>query len=307
MNKKYLREKYYKIKKINDLTSNYEFIDRKKNCENLVIILAGFKKFLWDDVFDRISKNLNSKEKYDICIVSSGIFSNKLNEIAAKNNWSYLSLKRNNVCLALNTAINLFNEANFIFKLDEDIFITNNYFHKLKKSYMLIKEEKINTCGFIAPVMPLNGIGYVEILKKYNMIDDYEKTFNEKVKYSSAIERKIISDGNVAKYFWSNKFPSIDQMNNDFENNLEKYSVSPVLFSIGAILFERSLWEKMHMFPVSIIGNDMGHDEMFINQYCFVHSKSVIVSLNTVVGHFAYGPQMEKMKDFYKNNKNRFI
>ena len=34
----------------------YTFIDRKKNSDRLCIILAGYKQFLWEDVFGRIEK-----------------------------------------------------------------------------------------------------------------------------------------------------------------------------------------------------------------------------------------------------------
>lgn len=308
INKSDLKNVYFKINNLRNLSQQYKFLDNKKNSENLIVILAGFKEYLWDNVFNRIKRYIDNEEEYDVCLVSSGIFSEKLENIAKQNNWSYLSLKRNNVCLALNTAINIFNNAEYIYKIDEDIFITEKYFQKLKQGYINVEKNSLNTCGFIAPIMPLNGIGYVEILKNYDLINDYEKRFKDKVKYSSAVERQIIKNPEVAEYFWGNKFPVLDEINNDFENknSNNEYLVSPLLFSIGSILFKRDLWDKMHMFPVSIHGNDMGHDETYINQYCYINSKSIVVLKNTVVGHFAYGPQTNRMKIFMKENLDRF-
>ena len=47
-------------------------------------------------------------DEMDICIVSSGLYSDRLSEIAKKYGWSYLSTKRNSVTLTQNTAIKLF-------------------------------------------------------------------------------------------------------------------------------------------------------------------------------------------------------
>ena len=67
-------------------------------------------------------------QNIDICIVGSGIYSEKLKCIAQDNKCSYVVIKRNCVTLALNSAINLFPYAENIYKLDEDIFITKNFF-----------------------------------------------------------------------------------------------------------------------------------------------------------------------------------
>ena len=94
----------------------YTFINRKKDSEKLCIILAGYKQFLWEDVFGRIEKYV--PKDIDVCIVSSGLYSEELAKIAEKNDWSYLSVKQNKVSLAQNIAINLFEKATMIYKLD---------------------------------------------------------------------------------------------------------------------------------------------------------------------------------------------
>ena len=82
----------------------YKFINRKNDNKKLCIILAGYKKFLWEDVFGRIEKY--APKDIDFCIVSSGLYSEDLAKIAEKNNWSYLSVKQNKVTLVQNIAIN---------------------------------------------------------------------------------------------------------------------------------------------------------------------------------------------------------
>ena len=118
-----IRKEYNKKRRVK---GKYTFIDRKKDSDRLCIILAGYKQFLWEDVFGRLAKY--APKDIDICIVSSGIYSEELAKIAEKNKWSYLSVKQNKVSLVQNIAINLFNKANYIYKIDEDIFVTKNFF-----------------------------------------------------------------------------------------------------------------------------------------------------------------------------------
>lgn len=66
-----------------------KWFNRQKNKKKLCIILAGYKSFLYDTVFDRVERYIPSD--IDVCIVSSGVFDKKLYDIAEKNQWSYLT------------------------------------------------------------------------------------------------------------------------------------------------------------------------------------------------------------------------
>ena len=96
------KQTIFYFKHITSFTRRYKFEDRSKNSDILCIILAGYKENLWDIVFDRIDKF--SDEKMDICIVSSGLYSEKLSQIAKEKNWSYVSTKQNSVGLIQNMA-----------------------------------------------------------------------------------------------------------------------------------------------------------------------------------------------------------
>ena len=91
------REKYYENLKIKD---QYVFINRQGNQKKLCIILAGYKPYLYSNVFARVGLFLPSD--IDVCIVSSGVYSKELEEIATSKHWSYLSTKRNNISLIQN-------------------------------------------------------------------------------------------------------------------------------------------------------------------------------------------------------------
>ena len=304
----FINKTYKTYVKHTRLTSKYKIFVNIKNSENLVVVLAGYKAFLWDEVFYRLNKFLPQDNKFEVCIVSSGVYSDELKRIAEKYNWVYMSVKRNNVCLAQNTAINAFPAAKYIYKIDEDMFLTKGFFEELKNTYLQVNEKTHYTCGFVAPLIPINGVGHVEILKKYNKIKDFENRFHEKVKYSASPSREIVKNPEVAEYFWGkdSQLPSIDEMNKDFKANEVAFKISPNLFSIGAILFRRDFWQKMNMFPVSLVGTDMGLDEYRMNAQAFCDFNSVVIAMRSVVGHFSYGPQTQVMKKYYTDNLEKF-
>jgi len=191
---KYREHKYF--------NSSYKFEDRSNKSDTLCIILAGYKEFTWDIVFDRI-KTFADKDM-DICILSSGIYSEKLSKIAEYNNWSYLSIKKNCVTQAQNIALKLFDKAKYIYKLDEDIFVTKNFFKELKRTYNKVNESGRYNVGFVAPIIPINGYSHVRLLEKLDLVDYYVKNF-ESVKYVAGRERLIESDPKVAKFMWGGR------------------------------------------------------------------------------------------------------
>jgi hypothetical protein len=220
-----------------------KFLDRSKGCDTVCIILAGYKEFLYPSVFERIEQNLN--DHIDVCVISSGLYSDILDKLCEKNQWSYLSTKENNVCLVQNVAIKLHPKAKYIFKLDEDIFLTNHFFENMMRAYKHAQEAEYNP-GVLAPLIPLNGYGHYRILDKLNLKDYYSRHF-ENPELMAGPDRKIEHDTEVAKFFWGNTdvIPSIDDMNQMFQSNEVEERPCPIRFSIGAILFERLFWQKM--------------------------------------------------------------
>lgn len=283
----------------------YTFINRGNDSDKLCIVLAGYKEFLWDNVFLRLKKYC--PKDVDICIISSGLYSEKLSEICEKNNWSYLSVKRNQVSLTQNIAINLHKNAKFIYKIDEDIFITKDFFSQLMDTYNRVLEEKKYKPGFVAPLININGYCYRRLLEKLNLLEKFEKKFGN-AWYDACTDQKIIKDSEVAKYFWGDTekiFRDIDELSARFNKEEFNYSICPIRFSIGAILFPRETWEKMNKFSISDMPG-LGMDETEICAYTITESRPIIVSENVLVGHFSYGPQTNAMKDYYEQNIDVF-
>ena len=287
------------------LGHNYHFIARKRDLKKVCFVLAGYKVFLWKDVFSRLERFV--PKDVEVCILSSGKYDDELNRIAEKNNWSYLYTDYNSVTYIQNVAISLYNKAEFIFKMDEDMFLTENCFEKLQSTYNDVTEKEPYNIGFVAPLIPINGYGHIRILDILDKRKEYEERF-DKVLYGCQPNQKLESSIEAAKYMWGagEYIPMLDDLNNIISSKKLGYSFCNVRFSIGFILFHRDLWKDMWGFSVS--GNpDMGIDEEELCMHCMKQSYAIAVSEESVVGHFSFGPQTEEMKEFYLSNRDFFV
>ena len=298
MIKKNIKKKWY-------ITGRYVYESRKKNNKKLLLLLAGYKTFLYPEVIGRLERYLC--DNIDVCIVSSGLYDKVLSEYAKKNSWSYLSTERNCVSLAQNIAIKLHPNAEFIYKMDEDIFLTENTFEILMDTYKKVEADGRYNVGFVAPLIPINGYGHTRILVKLGLEDTYENRF-EKIKVAAGQERMVENNPEVARFFWGagGIVPSIDTLNKKFQHEPLNYSVCPIRFSIGFILFHRNTWLDMGMLRVPLWGSAMGEDEVQICSCAMRQSKAIIVAENTVVGHLSFGKQNEQMKKYFLEHREVF-
>lgn len=281
------------------------FLNNAKGNSSACFILAGYKQFTWEIVFKRLKKFC--PENIDVCIVSSGLYSSELDSYAKKNNWSYFATKRNCVTLALNSAIKAFPKAESIFKIDEDIFLTEGFFDELPRAYEDASHDYYP--AFSAPLIPINGFGYRTILEKLNLVNLYTKKFEYPV-ISSGAFMQIESNPDVAKFMWSatGEIPSIDALNTLIKTSCGKnagYKVCPIRFSIGAIYFKKDLLEQVGWLPV-YKGNCMGLDEIFLCNLATSKSKAIIVSEKQVVGHLSFGTQNKAMAEYFTTHKESF-
>jgi len=286
-------------------TDKYIFEDRRKNLSKMCMVLAGYKDFLWEDIFSRLKRF--APEDIDICILSSGVYREKLSDICETNGWSYLSTEVNSVGLIQNIAIKLFNNADMIFKLDEDIFITENYFDSMLNTYEYVEKNAHYDISFLAPLMPLNSYGYVRFLEKFGLENIYEEKFG-KFKYNADPKYTALSDPEVAKFFWGEGgyVNKIDDISKKLYLSTTNFSVCPTRFSIGAILFKRSFWEEIKHFREEFSTPGLGGDEKDMCCEGMWNSKCIVVNENILVGHFSFVLQTEGMKEYYFNHPEMF-
>ena len=281
------------------------FLNNAKGHSSACFVLAGYKPFTWEIVFKRIKKFC--PENVDVCIVSSGLYSQELDSYAKKYNWSYFATKRNCVTLALNSAVKAFPKAEHIFKLDEDIFVTEGFFEELPRAYQAASHDYFP--AFSAPLIPINGFGYRSILERLNLIDLYTKKFEYPI-ISAGPFMQIESNSDVAKFMWgeSGDVPQIDVLNKLIKDSSgvdRDYSICPIRFSIGAIYFKRDLLEKSGWLPVNK-SNGMGLDEVFLCNLATSKSKAIVVSQKQVVGHLSFGKQNKPMEEYFLSHKELF-
>lgn len=269
-------------------------INRSRGNNKLLIILAGYKDYLWDMTLLRVAKY--APKDIDICIGSSGIHSEKLMKYAEKFNWSYVETKRNDPGLVQNLAIEVHPFAQWIYKLDEDHFIAENYFESLHLGYISMLKTRLNKPGFVSPLVNVHVNTYVEFLKKINKDQEYLKKFGELSLHPQPA--KVHYNGETAKWLWRNSLP-FDVVAKQINRLPFEYTVVNNRFSIGAILFERDFWERIG--GIAVIKEDgerVGNDESSLCKQCLKLNRPIVFIHNVFAGHFSYGPQKEVMKNY---------
>jgi len=292
--------------------TKYVFENRSKNSKIMLFVLSGYKPYLWKDVFSRI-KNAEL-DNMDICIVSSGLYNKELSKICLDNEWSYLSTKLNNVCVASNVTIRLFPKAEYIFKLDEDIYLGKTYFKDMINGYTtIINEHPEYKVGYIFPILPLGHHCMFEFLKTHNALVEYEKRFGKLYIGGTYFNPKFRENVGIDAFIWE-KIGNIDDMIEEYRNKEFSYFTCPTRSGIAAILFTREFWDTMGgVKRPSGFGVGSDGDEGQITSYCAINYYINCGINNVFVGHFAFGgsePEILKLKEMHpnifksKNNEN---
>ena len=298
---KKLSDRKWKMTEKQRTRCHYTFKNRSKGLDKMVMMLTGYKDYLYDPVFRRFRDYL--PEGIDVCIITSGKYVETIDRMCEKEGWSYLSTKENHVSLVQNTAILLHPKARYIYKLDEDIFICEGFFERMMAAYEHAKDGQYQP-GVVAPLIPVNGYGHVRVLEKLNLVEKYTELFGRPY-YAAGPEHRIENSADVAKFFWGEGgyVPKIDEINRLFYEGPTEERACPIRFSIGAILFERQVWESMHYYTVNR-RYPIGTDEEDLCAWCVNNSRPLMVSENVAVGHFSFGPQNSAMRAYFDSHSD---
>lgn len=281
----------------------FTFENKQKNHTKTLLVLAGYKEKLWDIVFKRIKRFV--PEDMDVCIMSSGKYVPELSEICEKNNWSYLSTKTNNLSLIQNIAIKLHPNADYIYKLDEDMFICEGFFEGLLNTHIDAEHNSRYRVGLVAPLIPVNVHGHIRFMEKMGCLNEYEERFGRayydfNTHFGGKVEETV--------FLWEQTLP-LDKTAKKFRDMPYSYSVCPHRFSIGAILFKRKIWEEMGGFRV-MDGTGLGSDEFDLAVFflSLTHFYSFVIAENVLAGHYSYGKLNNPalMDQFYDEHKQQF-
>ena len=277
------------------------FLNHSSGAQNLLVILSGYKPFLYHSVFQRIQ--IFMEPEIDVCVLSVGVKDEKLVQICTSYNWSYISTEEKLITKGLNVAIELHPRAQFIFKLDEDIFVTRGFFGGLLKAFKHA-EAGLYRPGVIAPLLTVNRYSSYRLLQLFNCTDDFVGIFGP-----SRYPLEIVWDNpSAASYFWGNSscLPSLDKMNYILRSKPTNELPIPFKFSIGAILFPRFIWKDMGYFDNNRPPQISPFDENQLNTYCFLRGRMIIVSENVVAGHFSFFKIVKEMRSYYEQNPQHY-
>lgn len=271
----------------------YLFVNRSRGQRALCYILSGYEADLWEVVLRRIQTY--QEENIDYCLISSGIYSKPLAKLAQKYGWSYLSTEQNQVGYIQNLVIELHPEAEYIFKLDEDIFIGEGFFSSMLEAYHTLEARGDYRINFLVPMIPLNCSGYVSFLKRKGLMRDFFYRFGRayRSRFSAVFSRE-----DVALYLWQACGP-FDAAVEEFSKTI-RYDICDCYYNIGCILYTRERWILMGRWPQNLTNTGMGDDERWILNDGNDKDLAIYEIQNVLAGHLAFGHQKERMKKFYR-------
>ncbi|MFY0645019.1 MAG: hypothetical protein JXR19_11180 [Bacteroidia bacterium] len=280
------------IMRDNRIKSPFQFLNRQTQSSDLVILVCGYKQVLWPYFFGRLEKFVS--KNLDVCIVCPGFKSHpELEAKADKNGWSILLCHQNKISIAINLVIKEHPHASFIHKLDEDIIICKGYFERMSALLKLLDNDNSHDYAFAAPLINVNGYSYHRLLRLLGKTNEYESQFG--TAKSACMQVEAWSNPKAASYLWDLVTP-IDKTATELFNSGQNYSICPHRFSIGAMLFHRSLWEDINYFEAGKEAQ-LGIEEKQLAEFCSNRSQLIAVSEEVLAGHFSFGPQYEGMLD----------
>lgn len=284
-------------------------IDNRKGKNVLVMCLVGYKPDLWDKVFERFIKYMDIDA--DVCLVSSGLSDKRLEMLAFGNKWSYMITQENNLCLAQNKCIKHFPNAEYIFKIDEDMFVTKGSFSKLLDEMQALEKWSDYVPGAIVPLININATCLPKLLQYTEKWKEYSDLFGKPyVSDGRTHHDEITFNAEISKWLWSNI--DIDRASVGWGGKASRSELCATRFSIGMVLFKRDVWENMGRFPYT--PNDpveykrigLGEDEKALCTYCMMRARPMFICNDVLVGHLSYGPTTKEMLKFFKKHQELF-
>lgn len=294
----------------------YYFVNRSKQSENLFIVLAGFQNYYWNGILKRVRKCQdkylidNPQSSIDICVCvpkGDGNLS-VLEKICSDNGWSYLRINEDLLAKVQNTAIKLHPKAKWIYKIDEDIVLPNDYISSMKEAWLKAECSMPVTPAILAPCINVNAYGVIPFMRALKIENEYIDKFGRfafGAPYGKLYHGdKIHADPDVGKWIWEKSIPFDEVATVVSRANKNKIGWCPNRFSIGAILLKREFWNLIGGFEVGTEG-EMGLEEVQINAFCASKNCGIFVAEDIFVGHLGFGRQKEIVKKFYFANKRK--
>jgi hypothetical protein len=207
---------------------------------------------------------------------------------------------------AQNTAIKLHPKAKWIYKIDEDIILSDHYFSKIKNGYSSAERSLFAQIGFVTPLINLNAACVSYFLDSIGKTDEMKEHFGDiHIRFPKEVGDPVHKSCDFAKWIWEQSMP-FDVVSKKIEEiNKGKIFQANIRLSIGAILFTRQYWESIGCFDVADVGS-MGVEEVQMNTFSFIYMQAIAIIGDTFAGHLGFYSQKQACKDFYEKNKHLF-
>jgi hypothetical protein len=151
----------------------------------------------------------------------------------------------------------------------------------------------------------VNGFGYRLFLELTGALDDYAAAFPQHPPTSAGVGIAASGSPEVAEWLWRRTHP-LDAKALELSDPVGRYSICPHRFSIGAFLMHRTTFDELGGFAIPRWPGAPGHDELELCLWCMAESRAIIVAHSALVGHFAFGPQSEHMKNLLQREPALF-
>ena len=193
--------------------------------------------------------------------------------------------------------------AQWIVKLDEDIFVTDGMIMQLREGFERVREEARFEPGYVVPLLNVNGHSYTVLLRLLELEEAYRARFGE-VK-SACMGIPAHADPDAAQWLWRNTTP-LDATSDRLRKSPFAYSAIPHRFSIGAMGIERYFWKEMGGFGEALLEGHIGHHEKILCEYCTDASRPGAMIHSAFAGHFAFYTQVEGMEQMLAERPDVF-
>ncbi|CAL4869823.1 hypothetical protein MMA231_04115 (plasmid) [Asticcacaulis sp. MM231] len=289
-----------------NLRDTYKFVDRKKDSDTVVIVLAGYKQPLYPFVFPRLHAAM--PEGVDVCVMSAGKHDPDLEDLCQRHSWSYLATSTNDVSLVQNVATSLHPKATQIVKIDEDMFVTRDTIRDCIAYYAEVKASGIANPAFVAPMININGVCYRPLLKQLGLLEEFEAKFG--VARITTLGAPLTDSAEAARWMWEKTAP-LEKTVQRLKHTAEPELMAPVQFSIGMIVMERAFWEEIGFYPVRrhmlmMKKSTLGADEEYLCRMATFHARPVVICQHALAGHFSFGRQYAGMLDLLTEHPEYF-
>jgi len=210
-----------------------------------ILLITHDRPYLLPKVLNRLIK-FTDLDEFEIWILDNASKPSTKRIISAySEKYTFLNVfsqEVNQVSVIQNSIISKLKRDLYI-KLDDDIFVTENWY----SSFINVYERNKEDISIGSVIIPINGFGWKSFLEIMN----YKEEFNSKFKgiklVQGCTEPAVWNNDKVCEFIWNKCIP-LEHTTEKFlkmQNNNFIDFIVPHRYSIGAIVFSHEFWEKM--------------------------------------------------------------